>query len=465
MLPGKGPERFPTASDPLPRLAVLGAATLTAGGQPRRLPPRVTAVLLRLAVAVPEPVPVDQIFRDVWSEPDRVVRREERTAVQKGVLQLRRAIDPEGTHPADSVIEQQRAGQASTYRLRIAANQTDFLTFQRLVEQARRSDSVTAARLLGEALTLWRGRPFGEVAHLPFARSIVRRLCELRESATRELIDRYREIGHLDDALAVAEKYATSRPDDIELESHVAAMRDQLRRQRRGLLRLEVGGATPSIVVILAGDLFAERDAHLVVGFSDTFDTDTTGDLVINGRSLQAAAMRELFGGDRPKLDRHLRVALRHVAPETRETRAAKPHGKLLRYPVGTVAVLRSDGRCLFAVAYSRMGNDLVAHSSQPKLARSLDNLWDAVRLHGQLRPVAMPLVGSGLARIDGTGPGDLLTLVIGSFAERSLSARICPELRIVLHPEDLARVDVRNVSHRLDETYLRGRAEVSGGA
>jgi hypothetical protein len=452
MLPEKGPERFPTASDPLPHLAVLGSATLTVGGEARRLPPTATAVLLRLAIAAPEPVPADQIFRDVWSDPDRVVRREERTAVQKRILELRRAIDPAGTQPVDSVIEQQRDGRASAYRLRIAAHQTDFLTFQRLVEQAGRSDAVTAAALLREALTLWQGRPFAEVAHLPFARRVVRRLCSIRDSATRELIDRYREIGQLDDALAVAEEYAPSQPDDTELSLRVAAMREELRQQRRGLVRHTIDGTTPSTIVILAGDLFAEQDAHLVVGFSDTFDTDTTDDMVINRRSLQAVAMRELFCGDRAALDRRLRAALRHVTPEARETRAAKRRGKLVRYPMGTVAVVRTNGRCLFAVAYSRMGNDLVARSSRPDLVRSVDNLWEGVRLHGQLRPVAMPLLGSGLARIDGTWPGELLTLVIESFAERCRSVRICSELRIVIRPEDLARVDLRMVARRLDK-------------
>jgi hypothetical protein len=51
---------------------------------------------------------------------------------------------------------------------------------------------------------------------------------------------------------------------------------------------------------------------------------------------------------------------------------------------------------------------------------------------------------GGGLSRIDESSRVDLPQLVIKSFERRSRSTRICPELRIVLRPEDLARVDVR---------------------
>ena len=79
-------------------------------------------------------------------------------------------------------------------------------------------------------------------------------------------------------------------------------------------------------------------------------------------------------------------------------TRACKRRGKLIRYPVGTVAVLRAGDEQVYAVAYSRMGNDLVARSSEHDLAVSLERLWDAVYLHGQLQPLAVPLIGAGLS-------------------------------------------------------------------
>lgn len=441
MLPEKGSNRFPSASNSLPSLAALGPVRLTAGGADRTLPPKALEVLLRLAAAG-EAVPVEKLYVDVWDAPGHVVRREERTAVQKRVLEIRRAIDPPGTGPAGSLIEQLSDGRTA-YRLRVPPHRIDFVRFRHLVEQAAREDGVTAIELLREALSLWRGRPFAAVEQLPFARSLIADLWAMRRTATLELIGLYREMGRPGEALSVAEALAVDRPGDTVLLGLIGEIRAALRRQRRGLLRLTVGDGATSTIVLLAGDLFAERDAHLVVGFTDTFDTDTTDDRVINGASMQARAARELFAGDRGALDRQLRAALRNARPTSRETRAAKRRGKLVRYPLGTVAVLRPGDRCLFAVAYSRMGNDLVARSTPADLAISLERLWEAIRLHGQLRPVAVPLIGGGLSRIDEISPDDLLRLVIKSFERRSRSTQICRELRIVLRPEDLARVDV----------------------
>jgi hypothetical protein len=116
------------------------------------------------------------------------------------------------------------------------------------------------------------------------------------------------------------------------------------------------------------------------------------------------------------------------------ETRSAKPRGKLTRYPVGTVATLFHPERRVFAVAYSKLGNDLIAQSSLPELRASLENLWDAVYLRGQRKPVAMPLVGSGLSRT-GVGYDDLLELIVRTFLASARRRYLCPELRVIVSP------------------------------
>ena len=40
-------------------------------------------------------------------------------------------------------------------------------------------------------------------------------------------------------------------------------------------------------VVIVSGDLFDQEDANLVVGFTDTFDTDTDRNIIISRESAQ----------------------------------------------------------------------------------------------------------------------------------------------------------------------------------
>jgi hypothetical protein len=454
MLPGKDPECFRNTSGVLPillSLAILGPAEIAVRGAVVRLPPKTLAVLLRLAMASGSAVPVDQLFRDVWLPSDMLVRRDERTSVQKRITELRHTIDGTDAENVASVIRTERDARPSAYRLAGDGTWIDAEDFRQLVEQARGADSVTAAKLLARALDLWRGRPLVNIEHLPFARAAIHQLMALREAAARDLLDAYRAMGRVLDALAIGDQLATTRPDDTELRDLLRSLRLELRQSWRGVVRRTLDGEPAITVLVVSGDIFDERDAHLVIGFADTFDLDTTDDVVISGTSLQAQATRLLFGNDRALLERNLRAALRHGTRVARERRSTKKHGKLIRYEIGTVAVLNHANRRVFALAYSRMGNDLVARSSIGDIHSCLERLWDAVYRHGQLQPVAIPLIGTGLARVDDAGPADLLKLIAESFVTRSRARRISRELRIVVRPEDLAAIDVASVAEFID--------------
>jgi hypothetical protein len=199
-------------------------------------------------------------------------------------------------------------------------------------------------------------------------------------------------------------------------------------------------------VRVEVGDLF-EQETHLVIGFTDTFDTSVAEDRIISASALQGQLLRRRYGDDQRRLDRELAQALARHTPAGVERRAAKRLGKLARYPVGTVAVLGGPERHVFAVAYSRMGNDLVPRSSVDDLWRSLSNLWAAVYEHGQRRPLALPVVGSGAARIDQLDREALLKLILMSFVARSRELPICQDLRIVIHPTDVDTVNLLEIA------------------
>jgi hypothetical protein len=202
-------------------------------------------------------------------------------------------------------------------------------------------------------------------------------------------------------------------------------------------------------VVIEQGDLFA-RPEHLVVGFCDTFDTDTSAHGLVSAASVQGQLLERVYGGDVRKLDNALTTALRGVRPVRRERRGSKRAGKLLRYPMGTVAVLEDGSRLVFAVAYSELGNDGLSRSSVEALWLGLNRLWNAVYLHGQQGAVAIPLLGTGLARLDFLEAQDILRLVLLSFVARSREQRVCRELRVLIRPEDLDRIDLPDTAQFL---------------
>ncbi|MEV7231029.1 macro domain-containing protein [Polymorphospora sp. NPDC051019] len=432
------------------RIGLLGPTVVEVDGQAVKLTPTTIAVLARLVIANGDLVTVDEIFRDVWPTQARTVRREDRISVQKRILELRRVLEPDRDGAESLLIPTDRGAATSAYRLTVGRDHVDVHRFGDLLARAQRTDAATAVELLTEAVALWRGRPLFHVEEYAFARATIARLRPMHAAACRALVEAYQQLGLFDEALRVGEVLHSEHPDDPGLAAMLVELRGRS-RTRAGTLRRDLA-ALGTAVVVAGGDLFAQEGAHLAVGFSDTFDTDITQDVVISRTSLQGQVLDRLYGGDRTRLDRDLRNALRTVDPVTVESRADKRRGKLARYPVGTVAVLRGSSRQVFAVAYSVMGNDLVARSSLDRLRHSLDNLWDAVDLHGRREPVAVPVMGAGLARVDRIEPATLITMIVESFVRRSRHRPVSRELRVVVRPEDLQRTAMLDVA-----SFLKG--------
>ena len=70
--------------------------------------------------------------------------------------------------------------------MRVEAGQLDLANVRRLVDEARASDPLRRARLLGDALALWRGEPLAELAYEAFAQGEIARLTELRLALEEE---------------------------------------------------------------------------------------------------------------------------------------------------------------------------------------------------------------------------------------------------------------------------------------
>ncbi|MER7685614.1 macro domain-containing protein [Streptomyces sp. NPDC097610] len=198
-------------------------------------------------------------------------------------------------------------------------------------------------------------------------------------------------------------------------------------------------------VTVKSGDLFSE-DSDLVIGFTDTYDTSTEGGDIVSPESVQAQFLRKVYGGNLLELDDALSEALRGVAISRVETQEDKPRGKRERYPVDTVAVLSKETARYYCVAYSHMSNDLIARSSVNDLWRSLSNTWSAISRHGHLNAVAIPILGSDLARVSNLGRESLLKMILLSFVAKSREGLISRKLTLVIHHRDARQVDMNEV-------------------
>ncbi|MFJ8104862.1 macro domain-containing protein [Streptomyces sp. NPDC096132] len=443
---------------PRVRVNVLGPVRLDVNGTPARLTPLTARLLVRLVAAEGEAVPARRLYRDVWQQTAALPRQDlrGRNEVQKRILELRRAFDLAGPGLGVRIVRTAllptARGVQSTYQLVLDREELDSAEFTHLVGGALRAAPASAVRLLEDALRLWRGLPLAEVYDEEFAAAPVRRLTRLRETALRELVAGHTALGRYDLALPVAERTARERPDDPEAAATLARLNARL-RERHGdeLLRHTLRGLRVDVVVV-RGDLFDQEDANIVVGFSDTFDTSTDQDVVISRESVQGQLVDRLFEGRHRLLDDGLRRGLKEFTPLATESLRAKRRGRRTRYPIGTTVAVPVGTRRVFALAYSRLGNDLRARSAPADLRLALERLWPSVARHGLFRPVAVPLIGAGLARIVELDRTQLLLLIVETFTE-SLRAdpAVSPELRVVLRADDLERTDLPAV-----EAYLR---------
>ena len=184
--------------------AARDGAVVDLGGRRQR------AVLAALVIHRGQVVAAERLADCVWGDraPANVAG-----ALQAYVSHLRRALQPEaGARQRDGVIA--RAGGG--YLLRLAPDAVDAWRFERAVDSATDLAPADAARVLDDALRLWRGSAYAEYAGEPWADAEVTRLGELRAVARERLLQARLQLG--DAALLVGDLEALLAEDPLREE-------------------------------------------------------------------------------------------------------------------------------------------------------------------------------------------------------------------------------------------------------
>ncbi|MFI7422986.1 BTAD domain-containing putative transcriptional regulator [Nonomuraea sp. NPDC049684] len=227
-------------------IRVLGALAAEVGGEPVPLGgPRQRGVLALLVAARGQVVPVDRMIEDLWrgEPPARAL-----LSLQAYVSNLRRLLEPGRPPRAPARL---LVSAAPGYALRLPSEAVDAWRFEGLLGQARADVDVRAARaLLGEALGLWQGPAFAEVADEPWVAAETARLNELRSVAAELHVAAGLRVG--DPAVVVAEAERLTREEPLREEGwrlHALALWSSGRqadalaalRRARGVLAEELG--------------------------------------------------------------------------------------------------------------------------------------------------------------------------------------------------------------------------------
>jgi DNA-binding SARP family transcriptional activator len=191
-------------------LRVLGPIEAEVDGRGVNLGgPRQRAVLAMLLSARRGVVSVDRLIDDLWhGEPPPSAT----ASLQAYVSNLRRLLEPDRPPRAPARL---LVSAPPGYAVRLGDDAVDAWRFERLVGQARRlgrSDPAAARALLEEAVGLWHGPAYAEVADEQWAATEAARLEQLRLAAHEALVEMTLRSGAAAEAVPAAEVLTRQQP-------------------------------------------------------------------------------------------------------------------------------------------------------------------------------------------------------------------------------------------------------------
>src|SRR5829696_3793711 len=156
--------------------------------------------LLALLLARPNQViSAERLVEELWSgRPPASAAN----ALQYHVSRLRKALAP-----LDAVLTQEPG-----YLIRVGSDELDLVRFERLTAAAQGAAPRDAARLLREALELWRGPALADLADEESAQPLIRRLEELRIASLEQRFEAELELGVAGELVGELEELVREHP-------------------------------------------------------------------------------------------------------------------------------------------------------------------------------------------------------------------------------------------------------------
>lgn len=275
-------------------VSILGELDVRSGAERVAIDARAArAVLEMVALEAGEIVPQEMLVDAVWGEDPPTSAAK---TLQSHVSRLRRALPP-------GLIETVDGG----YRLAMSPQEVDAHRLDALLGGARHAVNVgnhhVAARLLDDAVTLWRGPPLVDLADGPLRRGWLARLEALHQAAIDLRIAAHLALGEHEQMVPQLEQLVAEHPYAEPLWAHLMlalhrsgrrldalAAYDRLRRNLRTDL-----GVNPSAAVRELQSQILDENAALDVPPSTPASNLPTPLTSFIGRSTQVRAVAELL--------------------------------------------------------------------------------------------------------------------------------------------------------------------------
>ncbi|GAA3758334.1 hypothetical protein GCM10022225_49610 [Plantactinospora mayteni] len=206
-------------------VSVLGPVRVLRDGVPVRLGPRQVEVLSILLLNRDTSVPASRMVELLWGD---AVPPGAPATLRSHVSHVRRALQPDSPGAAEIV---SGAGNPAGrgYRLGLAPEQIDAHRFEREHTRARQllragdaEETSRAVTVLHDALGLWRGPAYADVADRPFALNEVARLTALHRSARLAHAEALASLGRYGEVVIALSGAVAEEPYDERLRRLLA---------------------------------------------------------------------------------------------------------------------------------------------------------------------------------------------------------------------------------------------------
>lgn len=209
-----------------------------------------------------------------------------------------------------------------------------------------------------------------------------------------------------------------------------------------GFLKSEVtipNSVNDTEIKVKFGDIFAE-DGWKAVAVNDFFDSRVDEDLV-SSKSLHGYVLNTYWETNRADWVKQVAPSLNNTAPQMEK----RSKGNKRRYPIGTTArAISGEHSFLFvSLGETDLSNNETSANAE-MLICAVRGMAAEARAACSMAPLVVPLMGTGLARIN-TKESIILDLIITAILEESRHGRITGEVRIVLPLRLRNKINLKN--------------------
>lgn len=193
---------------------------------------------------------------------------------------------------------------------------------------------------------------------------------------------------------------------------------------------------TGTTLILKFGNIFNET-TDWIVAVNEYFDS-TLGDIVAS-TSLHGQVISRVYGGN----EQGFRVDVDNALDGYQGVTDARAKGHPIRYPLGTVAIIKNGPHKIYLVALTK--TDVVTHranSTVPILWDALGAALAAVDRVGNGAPLTMPLIGNGRASLN-IAPQHLLRLIALKIVDASRSHDLPRKMTIALSDDCFEHLDI----------------------